>query len=457
MEFGRVVSIRVKFCSKNYEVFTPVITYGDQKQTNLDVSIVTKTYNFIIRLTKNEVFPTAFTMVRWSDIHPGRLRLVLAAELEGHLETWLKGRTHFTTSNHLVKTRKCVVFWVSHTYCFRTMESQACRSENSRKNTLIPNKVDQELYNWRQRVGSQSAPLIIRLVIINDLAMYKKYGKDLEKTLNRAIDIVNAVDSMYKILGIRIVLVEAITWSDGDRITVVESDMEKTYRNFKEYVKTASTAEKDAILLLSGIVFTDDNNGMGRLNSVCDPFSLAVVRDRDILYQTSSTTAHELGHTLGLDHDNDITNERHYPALKVMFLKPLMLMAICGNGILEGSEKCDCGSVVECTDPCCDARKCQLKSGANYTNKDGLPAAVITTNQESEFEGQLNEDMPDEDSDHTAPSYNCISSSAARFNNAKSETTIMLYSSRLNLVLVRANARALLSQAGAYGNSSEPI
>ena len=46
-------------------------------------------------------------------------------------------------------------------------------------------------------------------------------------------------------------LVEAITWSDGNKIPVVESDMHETYRNFKEYAKTASTAEKDAILLLS--------------------------------------------------------------------------------------------------------------------------------------------------------------------------------------------------------------
>ena len=56
---------------------------------------------------------------------------------------------------------------------------------------------------------------------------------------------------MYKILGIRIVLVEAITWSDGNRIPVVESDIEQTCINFEEYAKTASTAEKDAILLLS--------------------------------------------------------------------------------------------------------------------------------------------------------------------------------------------------------------
>ena len=42
---------------------------------------------------------------------------------------------------------------------------------------------------------------------------------------------------------------------------------------------------------------------------------------------------------------------------------------------------------------------------------------------------------------------------AARLNITKSQAIFMLYS-RLNLVLVRANARALLSQAGcpAYGN-----
>ena len=37
---------------------------------------------------------------------------------------------------------------------------------------------------------------------------------------------------------------------------------------------------------------------------------------------------------------------------------------VCGNGIREGNEVCDCGSQAECTDSCCNAATCQLAAGA---------------------------------------------------------------------------------------------
>jgi hypothetical protein len=37
---------------------------------------------------------------------------------------------------------------------------------------------------------------------------------------------------------------------------------------------------------------------------------------------------------------------------------------ICGNGVKEKNEQCDCGLKRDCRDACCDADTCTLKPGA---------------------------------------------------------------------------------------------
>ena len=37
---------------------------------------------------------------------------------------------------------------------------------------------------------------------------------------------------------------------------------------------------------------------------------------------------------------------------------------ICGDGIVEGNEACDCGSPEKCTNKCCDPTTCQFTAGA---------------------------------------------------------------------------------------------
>ncbi|RKP09451.1 Metallo-peptidase family M12B Reprolysin-like-domain-containing protein, partial [Thamnocephalis sphaerospora] len=49
--------------------------------------------------------------------------------------------------------------------------------------------------------------------------------------------------------------------------------------------------------------------------------------------------------------------------------RKVMTVAMCGNGIKEGDEECDCGSDQDCAkDKCCDGATCKLKAGANPRN-----------------------------------------------------------------------------------------
>uniref|UniRef100_A0A3Q4GWX4 ADAM metallopeptidase domain 8a n=1 Tax=Neolamprologus brichardi TaxID=32507 RepID=A0A3Q4GWX4_NEOBR len=250
-----------------------------------------------------------------------------------------------------------------------------------------------------QKAERTKRPRTVELVVVVDHREYKKFGS--KKTIEaRALEIANHVDKLYRPVGIRVMLVGLDIWSYRDQIQV-STDPEVTLRRFLEWRQQhlLPRTKHDNAQFITAVDFDGSTVGLANTNAMCTSNSGAVNEDHNTnAIGVASTIAHEMGHNLGLSHDTEdcvcgtsvskkgcIMSES-YPELfsscsrqqLSKFLEeinPACLLdtpstdrvyggPMCGNAFLEPGEECDCGTVEECKNPCCNATTCKLNAGA---------------------------------------------------------------------------------------------
>ncbi|CAI5653986.1 unnamed protein product [Oreochromis niloticus] len=254
-----------------------------------------------------------------------------------------------------------------------------------------------------QKAARTKRPRTVELVLVVDHREYKKFGS--KKTIEeRALEIANHVDKLYRPVGIRVMLVGLDIWSYRDQIQV-STNPEVTLRRFLEWRQQhlLPRTKHDNAQFITAVDFDGSTVGLANTNAMCTSNSGAVNEDHNTnAIGVASTIAHEMGHNLGLSHDTEdcvcgtsvskkgcIMSESvglKYPELfsscsrqqLSKFLEeinPACLLntpstarvyggPVCGNAFLEPGEECDCGTVKECTNPCCNATTCKLNAGA---------------------------------------------------------------------------------------------
>ncbi|XP_037660862.1 disintegrin and metalloproteinase domain-containing protein 8 isoform X2 [Choloepus didactylus] len=245
----------------------------------------------------------------------------------------------------------------------------------------------------------------VELYVVTDRTeFWRAGGRDAVR--RRVLEVVNHVDKLYQALNFRVVLVGLEMWNDRDKFVISET-AEVTLDGFLDWRATnlVGRHQHDNVQLITGVDFAGSTVGLAKVATMCGRGSGAVNQDHsESPVGVASTLAHEMGHNLGLDHDDNIPG--CYCAvpgsqggcvmassLSIVFPKafsrcsvgdlemfvekpqagclenapdPTRLVSdpVCGNGFLERGEQCDCGSPQACRDPCCNATSCRLAKGA---------------------------------------------------------------------------------------------
>ncbi|XP_048026755.1 disintegrin and metalloproteinase domain-containing protein 8 [Megalobrama amblycephala] len=263
----------------------------------------------------------------------------------------------------------------------------------------------------RGKMESFHTPRFVELFLVVDNTEYKNYGSNMDRIRARMLEVANHVDKLYRPLNIRVMLVGLEVWTTQDQF-VVSVSSDDTLSRFIKWRKSnlLKRVRHDNAQFVTGIDFLGDTVGLANKYAMCAESSAGVNQDHNNnSLGLASTIAHEMGHNMGLSHDEDhcmcgsdnlynsicIMTERvgtQFPELfsdcsleqLSVFLdnaNPSCLLdnpssyrlysgPVCGNAFLDPGEQCDCGTVEECGNPCCDPTTCRLTEGSQCAQGD---------------------------------------------------------------------------------------
>ncbi|XP_078662325.1 disintegrin and metalloproteinase domain-containing protein 12-like [Branchiostoma floridae x Branchiostoma belcheri] len=260
----------------------------------------------------------------------------------------------------------------------------------------------------RQVAESRTETKYVELIMVADNMEYQKHDSNRQTVLDRLQEAANIADSIYKTINMRVALMGIEVWTSGNPIDITAVASETMYRflDWRRDNLLQDNPDNDNAQLITGITFQGSTVGMAPLSSMCSAGrSGGVDEDHGVhAAAVASTMAHEMGHNLGMNHDTDdrgcsctatwqeggcvmepaagsqpaaVFSSCSSTDLQNALLKgvgaclynlpnPDQLYGgpVCGNGYLEDGEDCDCGTVDECTSPCCDPSTCTLHENA---------------------------------------------------------------------------------------------
>ncbi|XP_067929014.1 disintegrin and metalloproteinase domain-containing protein 26A-like isoform X2 [Watersipora subatra] len=250
----------------------------------------------------------------------------------------------------------------------------------------------------------------LELYVVVDHELYLRSSRNLVSVSQRVVSIVNYASSLYRQLNIYLALVEVEVWTEGNKISVT-GEAKNVLESFKAYRQNQinPNTPNDIANLFAAEKFSGSTVGQSSVSICVDLGGVAVTADQQESdwIPAATTMAHEIGHNLGIVHDDALKNAEECICPRedvddnkcIMYSKSLAIQPIawsqctidfvrdsfqkhgadyclknlpdsvklqssCGNYFVEEGEECDCGPSEECNSKCCEPLTCKFTSGS---------------------------------------------------------------------------------------------
>ncbi|XP_056448152.1 disintegrin and metalloproteinase domain-containing protein 9 isoform X1 [Gadus chalcogrammus] len=240
----------------------------------------------------------------------------------------------------------------------------------------------------------------VELFLVVDNERYNYMYRNETAVREQMVELANYIDSMYVPLNIRVVLVGLEIWAHQNKLSTKGSAGEvlSRFTQWREKELLPRHRHDSAQLILKKSF--GSTAGMAFISTVCTRSHGGGINafTNNNLPSFASIVAHELGHNLGMNHDDGrecacgagacimnstATGSRNFSSCSSDDFEKMILATggtcllnfprpdeaysapFCGNRLVDIGEDCDCGSEKECQkDPCCEYKTCKRKPGA---------------------------------------------------------------------------------------------
>uniref|UniRef100_A0A2K5QGW2 Fertilin alpha-I n=1 Tax=Cebus imitator TaxID=2715852 RepID=A0A2K5QGW2_CEBIM len=247
-----------------------------------------------------------------------------------------------------------------------------------------------------------SHPKYVEMFVVVNNQRFQMWGSNVNETVQRVVDVIALANSFTRGINTEVVLAGMEIWTERELIEVAV-DLQVTLRNFNRWRREMlfHRAKHDVAHMIVGH-HPGQNTGQAFLSGACSSGFAAAVESfhHEDVPLFAALMVHELGHNLGIQHDHSacFCKDKHFCLMQenitkesgfsncssdyfyqflrehkgaCLFNKPRPRArkrrdSTCGNGVVEDTEQCDCGSACH-LDPCCDPT-CTLKENAECSH-----------------------------------------------------------------------------------------